>query len=376
MTTRRTRVGAAALAVGLLTACGGGDRTDSGLDASADAADGSVRCDPGAAREVRPIAIAGCDGLGPGTEDCHARILWDASRCCPGSPCDRLVVFWAGGNQTCDDLTATGEGQFDAILGGFVERGFVAACAQPYTTDGEGGAYPYHLEWDRMNHALSRLRSEVAEVWDGTHLLISGSSHGGTAPLVMIASRRALRDHAETWTGTTHTAVVMFDGISNPRTLEEWAGSQPVASRCRPMHQRWVGRYGDGTPLLHSCGNGACYCSGPAHASDWAMDTVLLGAVDPTSPYACEDFAMPSGTVLYRLVTCSGTPRANACDALGGDIIPDEQQSLMYDALSTCPGIDASYASYACPHIRCGGFGASTNCGGAEAVDWLEANGW
>ena len=35
-----------------------------------------------------------------------------------------------------------------------------------------------------------------------------------------------MHDYAAVWTGSTHTAVIMFDGISNPRSLEEWAGSQ------------------------------------------------------------------------------------------------------------------------------------------------------
>lgn len=82
-------------------------------------------------------------------------------------------------------------------------------------------------------------------------LLISGASHGGTAPMVMIATHRALRDYASVWTGSTHTAVIMFDGISNPCTLDEWVGSQAVGPNCGLFHRRWVGRYGDGAPLVH-----------------------------------------------------------------------------------------------------------------------------
>lgn len=326
--------------------------------------------------EIRPISIVKCDGLPPGSEECHLRLMWNTAACYPGQPCDRLVVFWAGGNQTCDDVDINDVGKFDSLLGQFVERGFVAACAQPFTTGDEGGAYPYYMEWDRMHHLMQELRRETSEIWDGSHLLISGSSHGGTAPMVMIASQRALRDHAAVWTGSTHTAVIMFDGISNPRTLEEWAADQVTGSSCGLFHRRWVGRYGDGSPLLHTCSNDACYCSMPAHAGDWVMDTITPGAIDPTSPYTCNDFIQESKPTLYRFVSCSGTEGSAACGALAGDIIPDEQQSSLYDALKNCNGITASYARYNCPHILCGGFDTDTNCGGADAITWLTDNGW
>lgn len=172
---------------------------------------------------------------------------------------------------SCDDVNSDNVGVFDPLLGQFVERGFVAACAQPFTTDEEGGAYPYYAEWDRMHHLMQRLRSETSDIWDGSHLLISGSSHGGTAPMVVIASHRALRDYASVWTGSTHTAVIMFDGISNPRTLDEWAGEQAVGSSCGVFHRRWVGRYADGAPLLHSCSNDALLLFQDESGSDGAI---------------------------------------------------------------------------------------------------------
>ncbi len=360
---RRTTPLLFGLALFALNACqGGGGGSIGGV------------CGGNADIEIKPVSIAACDGLAPGSEDCHLRLMWNAAECCPGQPCDRLVVYWAGGNQTCDDVDSDNVGDFDTFLGHYVDRGFVAACAQPYTTGDEGGAYPYHVEWDRMHHLMQRLRSETAEIWDGTHLLISGASHGGTAPMVMIASQRALHEHASVWTGSSHTAVVMFDGISNPRRLEEWAGDQAPGSGCGLFHSRWVGRYGDGSPLIHSCSNDACYCSMPEHASDWALDTLTPGATDPGSPYTCDDYVQDSDTTLYRFVSCSGTTGAAACGSLGGDIVPDEQQADLYEALKNCSGINASYARYDCPHTMCGGFGM--DCGGADAVDWLIENGW
>lgn len=349
--------------------------TASACDNSGD--DGNnERCDSNAGIEIEPVSISGCDGLPPGSEDCHLRMMWNAAECCPGQPCDRLVVYWAGGNQLCDDVDSDNVGAYDLLLGQFVERGFVAACAQPYTTDDEGGAYPYHVEWDRMHHLMQRLRIEASDIWDGSHLLISGASHGGTAPMVMIATHRALRDYASVWTGSTHTAVIMFDGISNPRSLDEWAGRQAVGSNCGFFHRRWVGRYGDGAPLVHSCSNDACYCSNPNHAGDWVLDSIIPEPLDSNSLYTCDDFIQESEPTLYRFVSCSGTSGSPACGTLGGDIVPDEQQSELFNALKTCDGVIASYVRYDCPHLVCGGFETGTNCGGADALDWLTENGW
>jgi hypothetical protein len=216
-------------------------------------------------------------------------------------------------------------------------------------------------------------RSAAASVWSAKRLLHSGVSHGATAPLVAIASRRAFEEHAATWTGSEKTAVVLFDGISNPATLEEWAAAQPIGSGCGLSHQRWVGRYQDGSPLVHGCGNGACYCSDPERAVDWEKDTVVLGSTYPPSPYVCDDFTPEAGEILYRFVSCGAASAAGAC-SFSGDIIPDAQQLLPFQALDACPGVTATYASYpSCTHVQCGGWDA---CGGRDAVQWLEQNGW
>jgi hypothetical protein len=78
--------------------------------------------------ETKPVAIAGCAGRGPGSEDCHFRAMWNSAECYPGHPCERLVVYWAGGNQTCDDVDKNNQGDFDPLLSNYVDRGFIAAA--------------------------------------------------------------------------------------------------------------------------------------------------------------------------------------------------------------------------------------------------------
>jgi hypothetical protein len=311
------------------------------------------------------MAIATCDGLAPGSEDCHYRLVYDQAQCCPEAPCDRLLVFWAGGNQTCDDGEA-----FDPILEGYADHGFVTACAQPYTSEQEGGRHPYHTEVARMQRVMEAVRSDVGALWTGDKLLVGGTSHGGTAPLVVIASTDAFDARPDVWTGATHTAVMLNDGISNPRTLEEWTGA---TSGCGLFHQRFVGRYHGGTgPLLHSCNNGQCYCAGLSDVSDWEKDTVVIGAQDPTSPYACADFEQTGKIIPYRFAACSGGT-AQPCGLLG-DIIPDAQQEEAYKALSTCSGVDATYQHYPnCSHIACGGW---NGCGAQDSLNWLAGLGW
>jgi hypothetical protein len=341
-----------------------------GSDASAGSGGTSATCPAEEGYETQAVAIPTCDGLGPGTEDCHFRLIRKKDTCCAEKPCDRLVVYFAGGNQTCDD------GDLDPLVQAYADRGFVAACAQPFTTEAEGGEHPYFQEVERMSHVVESVRSAAAGTWTGEKLALGGTSHGGTAPLVVIAAGKLLETRADVWTGSTHTALLLYDGISNPKTLEEWTGAQPTGSSCGLFHQRFVGRYGDGAPLAHDCGNGACYCANPAHAADWAKDTVLLGSTEPPTPYTCADFLPAGKNVIYRFASCSGAPGSTACGLLG-DIIPDDQQSLAHDALATCSGAVTSYAKYAeCSHVLCGGFGSGTNCGGEDGVTWLEANGW
>jgi hypothetical protein len=318
----------------------------------------------GGSYQLRSLVLPKCSGKGPGIEDCHARVIWHTSRCSAVAPCDRLVVYWSGGEQSCDT------GAYDPLLKDYAAAGFVAACAQPYTTTDEAGAYPIYQEFDRMHELLVQLRAlpDVQAAWDGSKLLISGVSHGATAPLVAIAAKAALRKHAAVWTGSSKTAVVLYDGISNPATLEEWAAQQ---LGCGLFHSRFVGRYGDGKPLLHSCLNKACFCSAPAHASDWAADTVVLGATAPPSPYTCLDVTPQSGSVLYRFVSCSGAGVA-ACGLLG-DIIPDEQQTKAFDAIKGCAGVVASHQTYAsCAHTQCG----AKLCGLDDTLVWLKTQGW
>lgn len=313
--------------------------------------------------QVQAVALPACDGRGPGTEDCHYRLLIDPQFCSPSKPCDKLLVYWSGGEGGCR------LGTYDGLLVTYSKAGYVAVCAQPYTTSDATGAHPFYVEFDRMDHILQtlRARADVKAAWTGNKLLIGGVSHGASGPLIAIANKAALKNHAANWTGKTMTAILANDGISKAATLDSWASQD---GSCATVHSRWVGRYGDGAPLLHLCSNGKCYCSNPAHKADWDKDNVQLGSAD--SPYTCSDVTPASGkTVLYRFVACSGGTAA-PCGLLG-DVIPDDQQSLAFDGIKACAGVTASYQRYAnCPHTLCG----AKTCGGDDSLAWLVQQGF
>ncbi len=308
--------------------------------------------------------ISQCEGLGPGKDDCYYRIIWDVSHCEKG--CDRLLVYWAGGDQTCH------EGGYDPLLEKYAAKSFIAACAQPFMTGDEAGNYPFYKEFDRMDRVMESIRKDVYQIWTGKNLLISGISHGAGASLITIAANRSLADHSDNWTGLDHTAVILYDGMSNLAKLEEWFGEK---DGCGYMHQRTVGRYGDGSPFTHSCENDSCYCSDPSNNADWIRDTAVVGAGDPAGPYQCEDFSSGEKDVLYRFVSCGANVAAAPCSFTGnGDMIPNHQQFEPYDGLKECPAITASYEEYSnCGHSLCGGWDL---CGGKDSVNWLEQKGW
>lgn len=330
---------------------------------------------PDAALDTRPdlpadiwqaVTLPACDGLAPGVEDCHYRLLHRPAAC-GGAACSRLIVYWSGGEQGCAD------GTYDPLLERWADSGLTVACAQPFTTSDESGRYPYADELERMHHLTRRIREHAALAWDGRYLVIAGVSHGATAPVAAIASARAFETRPEVWTGRDGTAVILFDGISDPARLEATIGRMRDPG-CGLWHARFVGRYAPSAPLTHACDNGACYCAGGGRR--WEVDTTVVGQVGgpdwPASPYTCADLGSPAQRIHYRVVSCGGG-QAEPCGALG-DIIPDDQQTRFSDALSTCPDLSVHYGDHpGCAHTLCG---AWDFCGGKRAREWLDTLGW
>ena len=237
--------------------------------------------DPGDGGEDAPempmsegeVDLADCAGIDGIDEPCTLRYLFDPGRCSVSSPCSRLVVFFSGGEMDC------GLPGYTTILEAFALSGFVAVCAQLFQTPGASGDEPYNDEAPRVDLAIRSAldAGAVRAVWSGEHLLISGVSHGATAPVIAMA-RTALDDG---WHGSGVTAACFFDGIYDIGELDLFLAFGDSGSPCNLVlsHARAVGRYYDADPLVHSCLNDKCFCD-PDHSPEMDEDTV--SGVDPS----------------------------------------------------------------------------------------------
>jgi hypothetical protein len=244
-----------------MTACKKSPATD--LDAS-NTVDGSPADAPAPLPAKTTRSIASCSALATGTETCGFEIQLDPSKCA-NRGCKKLAVFFAGGQQTC---TAS-------IAQAYVADGYVAVCALLFQTSTATGLYPYAAEATRADEIMKAIASDpvVRAAWSGQALLITGVSHGATAPVIAMA--RTTYDNSTAWQGATKTGACFFDGIYNITALDNHLGTGNAGAPCTtPLsHSRIVGRYYATDPATHSCGNGQCGCA-PGHSAALDVDSV------------------------------------------------------------------------------------------------------
>ncbi len=284
-----------------------GESSDAGADRSTDAAtpaitDAGGSTDRGDAGDAANLAASGiitvptCTGLGGIAESCSFRYLFDPAVCSPARPCNKLVAFYAGGDQNC-----AGPG-YTKVLKAYAAAGYVAACLEIFETSEGSGKEPYFKEADRVDAVLTSYLAYARPAWTGEHLLISGISHGATAPVTAMA--RTTRDNA--WKGSVTTGACFYDGIYDINAEDELMATGADGGQCTAIlsHARVVGRYYPSRPLVHSCGNNKCACD-PQHAPE--MDTDSITAVAPA------ELAIKK----WKLIECgSATPTC------AGDVVP------------------------------------------------------
>ena len=316
---------------------------------------------------VEPYSIPNCNNIPPSTDTCYYRIIYDPSRCSAESPCTQLLIYWSGGEQSVKD------GNYDPLMASWARRGYVAVAAQPYDSGLTTGDYPVNWDQERLSFITQKVRQNVSSLWTGERFVVSGVSYGASSPPMSIANGNLFNTQPDVWTGSEATAVVLFDGFTDSAKWEEWSSGQvEVDSNCKMFHSYAAGRYQDGTPLAHSCRNKKCYCSDPPHASLWSNDSIVIGETYPPSPYTCGNFLPKKGLILYRIVSCEGQGNL-PCDK-EGDVIPTDQQSSFYSAVSQCgnvnPNLVTSYQVFPkCGHSSCG----TLLCGGNDAIEWLSS---
>lgn len=291
---------------------------DGGSDADADPdVDAEPDADPDIEASLTPppegrFEVGLCAGIDRIDEACVWTYQFDDTVCTAESPCSKLVIFFSGGEMSCG---------YEGILSAFAEHGYVATCAQIFETSEAAGAEPYNDEAPRVDLLIWSITSspEVRAVWTGEDLLISGVSHGATAPVIAMA--RTVHDSE--WLGSRFTAACFFDGIYNIGVLDEFLGTSGVGgSPCNLVlsHARAVGRYYDRDPLAHSCVNDMCACD-PDASSEMSVDTITGVGLDR---FAIAD---------WKLIECGSA--MNACLQ---DVVPSAPIRTLCNRLETDSG--------------------------------------
>ncbi len=305
---------------------GGG--SDAGIDAggldAGTSADAGASTDAGVIVETDSAVLAPCRGMGGVAEACALHWDVDTTRCGPGG-CDKMVIFFAGGGMNCGPLAP--------ILRSYRDGGYVAVCARIFETATGSGAIPYAAEADRVDALIRGATSQprLRAAWTGRHLLISGVSHGATAPMTAMARSRL--DESSGWRGADTTAVCLFDGIYDIGVLDQAlatgapGGGQCTAANGVLSHARAIGRYYAQDPVLHSCANTRCACD-PRHAPELDADTIV--------GVAAADFALDH----FKLIECG-----SALDPCQEDVVPAAPIEALCRSLDAAPGKSCQFES-------------------------------
>jgi len=259
-----------------------------------------------------------CATTGTGTRPCTLEIRLDPAACA-NAACDKLVVWFAGGNQTCSTQT----------LDAYVAAGYVATCALLFGDSVEAGAYPYNAEAGRVDVLIRGATSDplIRAAWSGTKLLIAGSSHGATAPVIAMA--RTALDSDASWKGSSLTGACFADGIYDIGALDELLGDGDNGQPCPPppngvlSHARALGRYYSSDPAAHSCANSQCACAA-GHSAELDEDTIV--AVSPT------ELAIER----WKLIECGSNLAACTGDVVPGAPVQALCTAIEADATHTC----------------------------------------
>ena len=273
------------------------------------------------------IEVTDCVNKGAGTQSCFFTYRYDAPKC--GSKgCSRLMVFFSGGLMSCPDPADD-----SAYLGKIAKLGFVSVCARLYEDSQGAGAFPYHLEAERVDAVLLAIsqHKDIQSAWTGEHLLLTGASHGATAPVAAMA-RTALEEQPH-WKGSGVTGACFFDGIYDiPQfmtLLHENKCNAPVS------YERTYSRY--------------CTWPNPSGPEEWPEPASCMtsGVINdsitelPGSVYAVDH---------WKMIECG-----SAAAPCTGDIVPAKPIEAVCAQIDSEAGKECEYKSYASvSHVTCG----------------------
>ncbi|NOZ86582.1 MAG: hypothetical protein GXP49_09980 [Deltaproteobacteria bacterium] len=286
-------------------------------------------------------------------EPCFWRYRVDRTICPVSHPCSKLLILFSGGDMGCDDPPTKA---YKRIFDTYTSHGFVAVCAGIFMSKEAAGMLPYNREAMRVDILMRSITgsSELGRVWSGEHLLISGASHGASAPVIAMARTDA--DSGRGWHGTVTTAVCMYDGMYDAFALDKFLLNSITANGdCKPFRERAIcDRYLSGKPDYETC----LTHSGPApKVADMYRDTVV--AVPP------EEFAVTK----WKLIEC-GSSFQKKCGLLGWDMFPRQPIEELCAHLDGSNTHDCVFDSMPdTSHLLC----PSTEGGIYKCLNWFDS---
>jgi len=328
------------------------------------------------AGEQRVEACANTDlTLKPSQESCYFwhRLKVSGAGACAAGRCDKLVVYFSGGDQACALPGAPWADGENAIYGtlakSYADRGYLFVCANlfqtPFTPD--AGRMPYAAEAPRVKALVDAILASpaIARRWSGKDLLFSGISHGATAPVLAMA--RAHVDRDARWRGTRKTGACFLDGQYDVYFNQQFWMAEARKESCGWFHRRSVcGRY-----------LGLGFCGESTRAPGMDADSIVMTDPDLAPKQSARllksvtaaDFAVPQ----FRLVECgSGLPSAQSCELHGNaDLLPAPPIRALCNVLNA--GGPAHHCELASlpgkSHSECGLAGVAD----VQCLPWFDA---
>ncbi len=196
--------------------------------------------------------VKACQGPAGVEQSCFWTHRYDPDKCKNG--CSKLVIYYAGGVMNCPDPADE-----TSYLGKYSGFGYVAVCARLFQDPAGAAKLPYTLEAERVDMLLQDITSNpiIQSAWTGQHLLVTGASHGATAPVT--AMFRTALDEKPYWKGDKLTAACFLDGTYDiSETLQFLHKNEckaPVSyERIYSRYCQWTGgAEPDSWPLPNTC---------------------------------------------------------------------------------------------------------------------------
>jgi len=192
-------------------------------------------------KTVAATPAGACGGVSDGhPADCFYSVRYDDTRCGTGSDdakCDNLVIFFAGGDMSCDLTDPLNYYQAQVNLYALnPQTDYYVAIACVMENFFQGDDLPFYREAERVDHLIAAIRAEAESRWNGRNMLIAGISHGAAAVLTGMA--RTDLDENPYWEAEEFTGVCLFDPPLNVRAREDRYVLDPVPGACKQTRDR------------------------------------------------------------------------------------------------------------------------------------------